>query len=166
MPQTLLAFLAILVLTTLTLSQRESKVRNYRKMVSGQMEMIAHGVGVGVIETVASEAFDEYTADSSTATSTDQLEPLPFSTVPPSSRDDIDDYHGAQMIRSFALDEDTLTFTADIRIFYVNSSGERVSDRTFNKEIEVTVQEYLPNGGTSHMIGAVTLKRPVSYDPS
>lgn len=168
MPQTILAFLAVLTLTTLTLDQRDSKMRAYRARVGAELELLAHGVGIGVIEMIAAESFDEATKGGNTVDSPDELTPDSFPDDGPAGvRDDVDDYHGDQLTRTFETPEDTTRFTVTVVVHYLNGSGQRVSSQTYNKEIQVTVEpEGASNAEFSKFSAPVTLQRPVSYAPN
>ncbi len=168
MPQTILAFLAILTLTTLTLDQRDGKMRAYRARVGAEMELMAHGVGIGVIEEIGAEPFDEATKGGSAVSSTDELTAPSFPQDGQSGvRDDVDDYHEAQLTRIFATADDTAAFTVTVSIHYLSDSSERVNARTYNKEIQVTVESAdSENPEFTTFSDPVTLRRPVSYAPN
>jgi hypothetical protein len=168
MPQTILAFLAILALTTLTLDQRDGKIRAYSARVGTEIELLAHGVGIGTIEMIAARPFDEATKGGNTVESTDELTAPSFPDDSPSGVfDDVDDYHGVELTRAFETPDDTTTFTVTVAIHYLDDSSRRVSHRTYNKEIQVTVEaDDSSNAEFSKFSTPVTLKRPVSYAPN
>lgn len=61
MQQTLLALLALLVASTTALNRQNAQVSDYRSMINQEMEILAGGIALHVMEMVGARAFDKRT---------------------------------------------------------------------------------------------------------
>ena len=62
MTQTMLALLAMMIAMLFSMNQQRGTLNDYKTMVHADMELMAGGVALQVMETVASYPFDKSTA--------------------------------------------------------------------------------------------------------
>ena len=181
MPQTLLAFVAIMLVTTYTLSVQQQYVFNQQKDVSREIEEMAGSVALEVMEVISARPFDQAVLD---GTVTGTLDDLPlFSFVNATDHfttghacsvfgtgadlcDDLDDFHKMQTaLIPFAMGVDTVYFNVDVEVYYVDDNLERVDDRSFNKAVTVTVKDTWPGSDLEpYLAQPIELSRIFSYE--
>ncbi len=176
MPQTLLAFLAMMIVTLLAINQQQRVLRIYESMLDDEMEVMAAGVALQALEIIESQAFDSATIGGATVTDPSQLTTLPFATGNGCSLrglnalcDDVDDFNG--------MTPDTLTFSmrngvtyafeVTATVDYVTTTGASVaiaSAPTYDKQITVILQDVPQPGGRRMLFNPVRLTRLKSCD--
>ncbi len=158
MPQTLLAFLAMMIVTLLSMNQQQSLLRAYEAMLDDEMEVMAGSIALQAMEVIQARAFDSATI-AGPVTDPSALTAPPFATDNGCSLrglntlcDDVDDFH--------MMTPDTLSFslrggltyrfsvTAEVR--YIDTTGSLDTPSltpTYDKEVVVVVRDVpLPNG--------------------
>ena len=78
MPQTVLAFLAMMIVTLLSLNQQQSMLLAYELMVNDEMEFMASAVALRAMEYVTRRDFDAAVSGAGTVASPAALQDLPF----------------------------------------------------------------------------------------
>jgi len=176
MQQTLLALLALIITVFLSYNQERSMIHAKGAMIDAEMEVMASGVALQVLEFIGHGAFDEQTTDDAKVTLTSELTSAgsfgasgrcdvsaPIETTYPYTVcDDIDDFH--QMVMEhvpFVLQSDTVFFDVTAEVQYVDANGDAATGATFNKKVVVTVQHA---GLKQYLKTPVLLSRTFSYE--
>jgi hypothetical protein len=178
MRQTLFAFLALMLATYLSYNQQRSAVSATREMVDTEMEVMASGIALQVMEYIGHKAFDHYTTNDQEVTNVsgltaasafgpqqsdrcDLVAPLTL-TAPYQDCDDIDDFHEIPTERvPFLSKSDTMYFDVTASVRYVTDTGTPTSSRTFNKEVTVIVKQ---TGANKYLQNPISLTRTFSYE--
>jgi hypothetical protein len=153
MPQTLLAFLAMLIVTLLSLNQQQALLRAYESILDDEMEVMGAGIGLQAMEHIMAQDFDANLFP----TSLIDLEAQPFETgkgctfssVSPCT--DVDDFHLMQPDTvDFDIRGAAMQFLVTAEVYYVDVDGDLSTpsaSQTVNKEVVVVVQSVpLPDG--------------------
>ncbi|MBN4056361.1 hypothetical protein JYT20_01435 [Rhodothermus sp. AH-315-K08] len=111
MPQTLLAFLAVMVASMAAYTQQISSTQNQEDRIRSELDMMASAVALHELETRAAS-------------------------MSWSALDDLDDTTGSS---NFVLDSLSISFNWEWDVRYVNDAGEISGTPTDLKEAEVTV---------------------------
>lgn len=176
MQQTLFALIALMVLSLLSFNQQQAFVRVQESMVDMEMEVMASGVALQVMEYVARKDYDEVTKDgnrinhasalseaSSFGASGQRCKVYPFSENVKAygTCDDLDDFHNMPLEPvPFILKEDTLYFDVTVEVEYLDAAGDPTTVKSFEKKVTVRVQNA---GGTQFMKHPIWLSRTFSY---
>lgn len=144
MTQTVLAALAMMMAMLFALNQQQGIVHEYKAMVHDEMEIMAGGVALDAMETMASKPFDEavmapgYDEDYFTVSA---LAPWPFPTGGTfGSADFLEDFHEIQTDTvDFQVGGVTFTFNVDVYVHYVDATKQHSTNKTDTKEVLVTV---------------------------
>ena len=177
MGQTLLATLALVVTASFIMSLNMRHVTMRQQAMGREFEEMAVSVAVESMEIIRSRAFDDAVQGTATTTTADvftytnSTNHFPTGTecsvfgAGTDNCDDVDDFHGmTTAIRPFVLGTDTIMFTVDVDVYYVNDQFQRNNGRTFNKEVVVKVRDTWPEtGGDPFMPDSVRLSRVISY---
>ncbi|NNE34707.1 MAG: hypothetical protein HKN13_05700 [Rhodothermales bacterium] len=178
MPQTMLAFLALIVVGTHALNTQRYEMLVQQRDITRELEEMAGSIALETMEIIRTRAFDQSVIDgTATGESTDigvmeiasgenQFATNQHCSVfgGADSCDDIDDFHGMQTAtRPFVMGLDTLWFNVDVDVHYVDVSMNHSASATPNKEVTVEVTDFWPNG-TSYFAQPVTLSRVFSYE--
>ncbi len=155
MQQTLLALLALMVATLLSLSQMQSRLQDQQEVFQSEMKEMAIGVATQTLEMVRSRAFDENTigVPKDSITSPSALTSPPFT---PGNHcqafggsdtcDDIDDFHEMKpAIVPFEAPDFTVDFKVKAKVRYVDASLNPVTSPTFRKEVVFEIQDTGPD---------------------
>ena len=142
MPQTLQAFLAMFVVTLLSINQQRSVLQSYDTMLGQATEVMSSGVALQALEYITSRDFDQQVVGSNFVTSPSQLTSPSFTTgnncvfSPTDPCDDLDDYH--------VMTPDTLRFDTPNGGFhnFAVSADVFYVDPTLNPDSMVTYQTY------------------------
>jgi len=150
MQQTLLALLALMMVTVFNFNQMQANVRNEQQVVRAEMRQMAVGVAMQTMEVIRARAFDDATVglddDTITTAST-------FSTTFPSGNDcaafggsdtcdDVDDFD--EMVTAtvpFKTPEFEVDFNVDVEVDYVDSNMDPTGGPTYGKQVTVLVQD-------------------------
>lgn len=138
MSQTLLATLALIVVTVYAAQQQRNIVGQQVSMIQNEVASMATSVAVDRLEEIRSVAFDEHTKDG-TVFHPSQLTPYPF--PPDAQGDDIDDFHLVQLDTFRLVGLDTLRFRVETAVTYVSESNieNAVTQQTKYKRAEAKV---------------------------
>lgn len=117
MSQTLLATLALVVVTVYAAGQQRNIVNQQVTMIQNEVASMATSVAVDRLEEIRSVAFDEHTKEGAVA-GPSALTPFPFSSD--AQGDDIDDFHEVKLDTFRAVGTDTLRFMVETTISYVS----------------------------------------------
>lgn len=180
MLQTIMAVLALFLVTFLAVSQRATTMRSYEAMIDNELEVMAGGIALEVMEEIQQLPFDEATVAAAygsgePVSSRNDLSALPNRTVPADGLactvgggynpcNDVSDYH---MMQWYDFDfpvrgSDTpLTFQVTAEVDYVNESSlsSTGGTKTFAKEIRVYVRSPLGPEGTPYLGKDISIQR-------
>lgn len=177
MQQTILALLALMIAALFSYNQDRSLIRLREAMIDTEMEVMASGVALQVMEYIGRKAFDDETTDGERVTTVAALTGAagfgvsgkcdvvaPIQTVTPYSEcDDIDDFHQMASIQvPFILKADTMYFSVSADVKYVDANGNESMTPTFDKQVVVYVRH---NGDKQYLKSPVMLSRTFSYEP-
>ncbi len=151
MTQTMLAILAMIIAMLFAFNQQATILREYDSMVKGELEIMASGVALEVLEEVAGHPFDAHTADPDFILTKDfNLSRLAAPGFDYDYTYDearyIEHFNGTEKSFDFRAGDNTFTFDVDVDVHYVDAGGATASTRTTMKEVVVTVyHERVPN---------------------
>lgn len=175
----MLAFLAMIIVGTHALNTLRYEILVQTRDISREMSEMAGSVALETMEIIRSRAWDQAVVDGTTTGSPADLLLMELSLsgdnqFPPDNHctifggadvcDDIDDFHKMKTaVRPFVMGLDTLQFSVDVTVGYVDSSLDPSLVVTPNKEVTVMVSDYWANG-TQYLNQPVTLSRVFSYE--
>lgn len=177
MPQTMLALLALMTATTMSLTWQRDSIRAQMNMIEAELQVEARGVVNEVFETVASLDFDQQTTGGATVNSTDDLSPYyTFGTNRTwGSVNDIDDLHNMRpydmerTVTNPVTGEDAqVIFQIMAKVDYVDdASGVELRQsvgnaRTFYKRFTVFVTPQIGYADSTRT--PIEVSRVFSYD--
>ena len=113
MPQSLMAFLAMLLASIIALNQMTAQVETYDQMISAEYELMANGVAL------------------------EQMEIIDLST----DYDDLEDWDGIEMTKDFSIDVSTVTFDLEIDVDWVDDNGVVSASPTDQKQIKISTPQ-------------------------
>ena len=140
MSQTLMALVALLITMQISLVNQRSILNARVSMVDSELETIATGAGLDILDYIGTKPFDEATATGFVSDAED-LTPLPFPTGNTyEEAEDIDDFNGIQPY-NYVTDLDDMSFTAEIEVRYVDDDDitQVSTTQTFSKEVVLTL---------------------------
>lgn len=140
MSQTLMALVALLITMQISLVNQRSILNARVSMVDSELETIATGAGLDILDYIGTKPFDEATATGFVSDAED-LTPLPFPTGNTyEEAEDIDDFNEIQPY-IYVTDLDDLGFTAEIEVRYVDDDDitQVSTTQTFSKEVVLTL---------------------------
>jgi hypothetical protein len=152
MPQTIGAFLAMLITSLLAINQQRAVLQSYEKMADDAMEVMSSGVALQCMDFISRKSFDDAVVGGF-VTDPSQLEDLPFGsnvacdmTGNGGACDDIDDFHqmSPDTLAFVARNGNMVEFTVTSEVFYVDQSlnpDSMVTYETYAKMIVVEVQD-------------------------
>jgi len=138
MRQTMMGLLALMTAMLLSLNVNRTSLSAKVQVIDNEMETIAGGVALEVLDYVGTKSFDAATATAEVEDPQD-LTALPFATgMSYTQADDIDDFH---QIQTHSLPEFEFDFEIDISVEYVDENVPEVTatSPTFAKKVTVTV---------------------------
>ena len=143
MRQTIMGLLGLTIAMLLSLNVHRASLTAKVYVIDNEMETIASGIALEVLDYVGSKPFDAATTNG-TVDNASELTPLPFSTgMTYQEAGDIDDFH---QIQTYSLPAFDFDFDIDITVAYVDENDpERIAgSQTFAKRVTVTINdEYL-----------------------
>lgn len=187
MRETILALLALSIVTTISLGVLSTSIHSQLQQVDREIEVYASGVATQVMDYISSRSFDERTtpdkwkslgepADSSqfdafsqfgSATACNLFEPFNDTVI----CDDIDDAHMDTLWQPFTYAVDTLgtiDFEVNAQVYYVNiTNPDSVLTgvtRTNTKKVIVNVRS-VRHHQENRAGGFAQLERLITYDP-
>lgn len=179
MPQTLLAFLGMMIVGMYALNTQRYEMLVQNRDIRREMEEMAGSVALETMEIIRTRAFDQAVVDGSTLGELTDL--LLFSFVPGENQfltgqgcsvfgaggdncDDIDDFHRMKTaIRPFVLGVDTVFFAVDVDVRYVTDNLSPATFVTTNKEVTVKVKDYWVDG-SAYIAQPIELTRVLTYE--
>lgn len=177
MPQTLLAFLAMMIVTLLSINQQQRILRTYEAMLDDEMEVMAAGVALQALEVIEATAFDSATLGGATVATPAELTALPFPTGNGCSLrglnalcDDVDDFHQMtpDTLQFTMRDGTTYAFLVTAEVNYVTTTGAGIApavSQTYDKQVTVILQDVPLPGGRRLLFNPVRLSRLKSWEP-
>lgn len=178
MNQIIFATLALALATMMSFGQTKSIRHSRERLLDDEVEVMASGVALQVIEHVGSKRFDAAVGDGSvpvtSATALQATFPsgnrcdvtLPIQTTSPYANcDDVEDFHGmAWEELPFVAGADTVRFEVSARVNYVDAATQdTTTTRTFHKRVTVLVRSKADAGGRTMLRMPVRLPRVYSY---
>ena len=179
MGQMMTATLALLVMTLIAINQSRSEHFARARLVDDEVETMASGVALGVLEHIASRDFDQATRTSTAPVVSTTALTSPFPTnlrcdvtypiqtaSPYTACPDVEDFNGMQWETiAFPVRGDTLWFEASAEVTYVDANQQPTTSKTFAKQITVLVRDKVSGGVTAPRLLRlpVRLPRVVSY---
>ncbi len=181
MPQTLLAIAAMMLVGTYYVTVQQHYVFTQQQDISREVEEMAGSVAIGVMEIIRSREFDQAVIDGTTTSELSDLNLFAFNNTTDhfttgkdcsvfgsgtATCDDMDDFHGMQTtMLQFDMGDQAVFFNVDVTVQYVDNNFARDDERTFNKQVIITVQDTWPNSGiTPFLQTPVQLSRVFSYE--
>ncbi|MEQ9105511.1 MAG: hypothetical protein RIE53_12545 [Rhodothermales bacterium] len=113
MPQSLLAFLAMMIATMAAFNQMSAKLGSYNEMIYSEFELMANAVAI------------------------DQMERIDLLT----DYEDLETWDSALVERSFESGSRTVTFDLAITVRWVDDEGNPSAIETDQKEVEIQAME-------------------------
>ena len=110
MPQTLLAFLAMMIAALATINQLTERIRSFDETLRGEYELMANALVLERMEVV------DLTTD----------------------YDDLEDWDGIQQILGYDVSGNNLDFTLDYEVTYVDDNGDPSEQETNQKEVSIS----------------------------
>ena len=166
MTQTLYAFLAIVLITTFTLTQRNIIFQNQYNSIVSDIDLLGIGVATEQLDFIASKPFDNNipAADSTFLTTAANFG---LGSVNYLSSLDIDDFHNKTLDVVIPAYEDSVGFFVQVDVRYVRKDSTiyvpNPGSNTNYKEVTVTVNGvYDPGSGKS--MSTVKLSRVIAYN--
>ncbi len=144
MTQTMLALLAMMIAMLFSLNQQQGTLHDYQTMVHDDMQMMAGGVALQVMETIASYPFDKATAFPEYRDEDFKVSALAAWPFPAGGRFEdalaLEDFNGIQTRKvDFQSGDLTLSFDVDISVEYVDAAMQHSAVPTDIKAVLVTV---------------------------
>lgn len=134
----------MMVAMLFSLNQQQSIAHEYQTMIHDEMQIMAGGVALQAMETIASKPFDEAVAGSDYSAenfNVNDLAPWPFPTGGTfEAAQFLEDYHEIQTDTvAFQIGEVSFAFNVDLYVHYIDASKVHSSSKTDTKEVVVTV---------------------------
>ena len=174
MPQTVLAFLAMLIVTMLSLSQQQTMLLAYELMLNDEMEVMAAAISMQAMEYISQREFDAAVAGTNSVANPNELQDWPFTAGNSCSLQgpllfctDLDDFHQmtADTLEFVGRDDTSpFRFTVTADVAYVDPAlnpDSTVSYETYAKLISVSVRDV-----TDIMLQPITLSRLIVCEPA
>jgi hypothetical protein len=118
MGQTILAILALLVATLYSLGEYRGIHKIQVGMMRNEIALMGTGVAVDVLEEMGSMAYDEATVAGRIYSSSDLTPASNFGPGFDLPNNDIDDWHGADIVRDRTTEHGTLSFRVVVDVVY------------------------------------------------
>jgi hypothetical protein len=172
MPQTVLAFLAMMIVTLLSLNQQQSMLLAYELMVNDEMEFMASAVALQAMEYVTRRDFDAAVSGTATVAAPSELQDLPFITGNSCELEgpvvfcvDLDDFHKMlpDTLAFTGRNSTTFSFAVSTEIYYVDDAlnpDSSVTYQTFSKIVAVEAADVM-----GFMDKPIRLTRLVACEP-
>ena len=133
-----MGLLGLMITMLLSFNVQRASVTAKVQVINNEMETIASGVALEVLDYVGSKPFDTATALGPVENAS-ELTPLPFSSgLAFEEADDLDDFHHIEL---HTLPEFDFDFTVDLTVEYVEENDPAViaTTQTFAKKVTVTI---------------------------
>ena len=148
MPQTLLAFLAMMIAMLFSLNQQRGALHTQRTMIRNELAMQSTGVVEDVLGEIGALAFDEQLKKENDEADDASDLTLPGALGREDKTDDLDDFHEEENIRRYrtmqrevggAFVTDTLWFAVAVDVTYADEKGAAQTSQTKFKKATVQV---------------------------
>ncbi len=174
----MLAFLAMIIVGTHALNTQRYEMLVQQRDITRELTEMAGSVALETMEIIRTRAWDQAIIDSTATGDAGDLAFMELLTGDDqfltgqncsifgggANCDDIDDFHKMQTaIRPFVMGLDTLRFSVDISVRYVDTSLTPSAVVTTNKEVTVEVEDFWQNG-TTYFNSPIRLSRVFSYE--
>lgn len=139
MRQTMMGLMALMAAMLLSLNVQRASLSAQMRVIDSEMETLAAGVALEVLDYAGSKPFDAATAEGPVADRS-QLTPAPFPTGKSYAEAiDLDDFHG---ILPYTISDFDFDFEIGIEVVYVEEDDpeQEAASQTFAKRITVTVE--------------------------
>lgn len=113
MPQTLMAFLAMMIASIAAFNQLTSRTQSFDDMIQSEYELMANAVVLEQVELI--DLGTEY--------------------------DDLEDWDGAEMERAFTVGDFSITFTLTVNVQFVDEDGVPSEAETDQKEVAISATQ-------------------------
>lgn len=159
MSQTISAFLALLIVSLVAVTQQRTAMHSYEGMLNGAMNVMASGAALQVLDFIERQAFDNATTGGSFVTSPSQLSNWPFTTGnacqfngTTSPCDDVDDFHRMipDTVKSILRGGNIFRFTITSDVFYVDTNLNPDSMVTYKTYAKMAIVEVMDVNGIMH----------------
>ena len=141
MRQTMMGLLALMAAMLISLNVQRASLSAKLDVIDNEMETLAGGLALEVLDYIGSKPFDEQTKDGQEVEDPDALTPQPFSTGQSyTDADDLDDFHAMDTLTLTEFDFD---FEIDVVVYYVDEDDpeQAATGQTFAKRVEITVSQ-------------------------
>lgn len=174
MQQTLLALVALLIATLLSLNQKQATIQSQNQVVRAEMQQMALGVAAQTMQVVRARAFDDATVGmpGDSIVSTSEFTETPFSTGNDCQAfggsvacDAIEDFHEMQTTTlPFTFPTGQFDFDVDVRVRYVDANLQPTGGGTSSrKQVTIEVQDNPSSGGDPRLPEPIEYSEVVSY---
>jgi hypothetical protein len=180
MPQTLLAFAGILLITTHAFTVQQWSIFSQRTSIARELEEMGGAVALESMEIIRTRAFDQSVINGLVTHTLADLGLMEFDTPSNNFRtgarcsvfgtgfedcNDIDDFHAMETARMpFIMASDTVIFAVNVEVFYVTDELVRANQRTFNKKVVVSVIDSWDGIQDPFLARPIQLERVMSYE--
>lgn len=157
MYQTLLAFIALMVVMLLTINQQQALMQLNSGRSDQEIQSLAVSVGQDVLDFIGAKPFDAATI-AGTVTDASALTPSPFTTGGDyETAQDIDDFHQIDPY-TYVSEVQDIAYTLNIEVHYVEDEDPSTesSVQTFSKEVVITLSN-------PDMLNDIQLSRVYTY---
>ncbi len=179
MTETLLAFVALMLVLFFSISQQRNIVESERELASIELEVMANAVGSATMQKIASQPFDAATRGANAPVNPQNPD---LNGLTPSAEfgsannclvadecEDLDDFHnmGPEVV-PFEVGKDdggnTLAFAFAVTgtVTYVDENGSPTTSPTWTKEVTLYIDQQVGAGETKYLLQPVVLKRRFS----
>ncbi len=179
MSQRLMAILSLVLMSFIAFRQMQAEQFTRVRMLDDEVETMAAGVSLSVIEYIGTKDFDQNTrltgglvTNANTLTSASSFPSgrrcdltAPIQTTSPyDACDDLEDFNAMQWEQvPFVVRGDTIWFQASAEVTYMDLNQQPTTTRTFSKRVTVLVRD-VPVTGTEPLLRLpVRLPRVFSY---
>ncbi len=172
MPNSMMAFLAMMLMMFFSINQNRAIVESQREAASVELEILASGVAAQSMQYIASMPFDAHMSE------IDLQDPDPDLLTHPDDFSTGAAWDVAESLEAFHLmepdtayvnigsEEDPVTyaFTVQATVHYVDAQGTESNTPTWTKEVTLYIERAVPEGSTLVQGPPVIKKRRFSPD--
>ena len=172
MPNSMMAFLAMMLMMFFSINQNRAIVESQREAASVELEILASGVAAQSMQYIASMPFDAHMSE------IDPQDPDPDLLTHPDDFPTGAAWHDMNNLEEFNLmqpdtayvnigsEEDPVTyaFTVQAAVHYVDAQGTESNTPTWTKEVTLYIERAVPEGSTLVQGPPVIKKRRFSPD--
>ena len=176
MTETMMAFLALMLLMFFALNQNQAIVQSQREAASVELEILANGVAAETMHYIATKPFDARLADGTVSLENPDLNALTSPNDFPTGAaldacETLEDFHRMQPDTVFFQIDTAPTgqpigfeFTVQAVVEYIDAGGQVSASPTWTKELTLYVEQVVPAGKTPLLLQPIIKKRRFSPD--